>query len=175
MPHPKNPMLVQFWLWGQDALTGSLLACGFQKYQSPTGRGSSLYLKGQVGLHSAAAWLLCADGVLLYHRPGESFYWLESTDGLPELPARKKPFDSDLGLECFRPFVSVYEGWIAGQYGLDYRRQQLANLPTLARRSLDSWECWVWPVWGESKAFWPCEARSSAASSAGHCHCSRKP
>lgn len=146
-------MLVQFWLWGQDALSGQLLAYGFQKSPSPTGRGSSLYLKGEVGLHSTAAWQPWADGVLLYYRPGESFYWLESADGLPELPARRKPFDFALGVECFRPFVSAYEGWIAGRYGLNYRRQQLVNLPTLARRSLDSWERWVRPVVGEGKAF----------------------
>lgn len=153
MLHPKNPMLVQFWLWGQDALTGSLVAYGFQKNPSPTGRGSSLYLKGEVGLHSTAAWLLHSDGVLLYYRPGESFYRLESADGLPELPARRKPFDFGSGLDGFRPFVSAYEGWIAGRYGLDYRRQQLANLPRLARCSLDSWERWVRPVVAEGKAF----------------------
>ncbi|GIW35073.1 hypothetical protein [Meiothermus sp.] len=153
MPHLKNPMLVQFWLWGQDALTGSLLAYGFQKNPSPTGRGSSLYLKGQVGLHSTAAWLLRSDGVLLYHRPSESFGWLENADGLPELSARRKPCDLDAGTEYFRPFVSAYEAWIAGRYGLDYRRQQLTNLPKLARSSLDIWEHWVQPILRESKVF----------------------
>lgn len=146
-------MLVQFWLWGQDALTGILVAYGFQKNPSPTARGSSLYLKDGVGLHSSSAWLLQSDGVLLYYRPGESFYWLESADGLPELPARRKPFDFDPGLDIFRPFVSAYEGWIAGRYGLDHRRQQLANLPRLARRSRNSWERWVRPAVGEGKAF----------------------
>lgn len=153
MPHPKNPMLVQFWLWGQDALSGQLLAYGFQKSPSPTGRGSSLYLKDGVGLHSSLAWLLHSDGILLYYRPSESFYWLESADGLPELPAQRKPFDFEPGLDGFRTFVSAYEGWIAGRYGTVYRRRQLANLPRLARRSLDSWEGWVRPVVGEGKAF----------------------
>lgn len=167
-------MLVQFWLWGQDALTGNLLTYGFQKYRSPVGRGSSLYLKDRVGLHSTAAWLLRADGVLLYYRPGESFYWLESADGLPELPARRKPFDFDPGLDGFRPFVSAYESWIAGRYGQDYRRLQFANLPRLARRSLDSWERWVRPVSGESKVFSAQRARPGVPSSAGHYHCSKK-
>lgn len=136
-------MLVQFWLWGQDALSGSLLAYGFQKNPSPTGRGSSLYLKGRVGLHSTAAWLLCSGGVMFYYRPSESFYWLECADGLPELPARRKPCGLEAGSEYFRPFVTAYEAWIVGRYGRDYRRKQLMSLPKLARSSLDTWEHWV--------------------------------
>ncbi|WP_297852498.1 hypothetical protein [Meiothermus sp.] len=46
---------MQFWLWGQGALNGNLLAHGFLKNSSPTGQGSSLYLKDGVGLHSAVA------------------------------------------------------------------------------------------------------------------------
>ncbi|MCS7068970.1 MAG: hypothetical protein N2Z75_08125 [Meiothermus sp.] len=138
-----NPLPAQFWLWGQDALAGILEAYGFQKEANPTGRGSSLYLRGGLGLHSSAAWLHGVQGVVFYHRPSESFFWLQSTRGLPELPRDRKPLPLQDGMDSLHPWVYAYESWIVKRYGPDYRRRQLEQLPPLARRSLPAWQSWV--------------------------------
>jgi hypothetical protein len=38
-----SPLAVQFWLWGQDALTGDLEAQGFRKTPNPEGGARSAY------------------------------------------------------------------------------------------------------------------------------------
>jgi hypothetical protein len=125
-----SPLAVQFWLWGQDALTGDLEAQGFRKTTNPegvrvahtryasnlTGKGSSIYSKGGFGLHSSAAWLQTALGVVVYSRPKEAFFWLKSAAGLPELPAGPRELDFAAGLAQLQPFVWAYEAWILRRY-----------------------------------------------------------
>jgi len=133
-----NPLSVQFWLWGQDALRGDLAALGFRKTPNPSaGKGSSIYRKGQVGLHSSAAWLESAEGVIVYSRAREVFFWLKSPEGLPELPKERAclvqplALEFSLGLARLQPFVSVYEGWIFERYGSNYSRSY-PKLPSAA-------------------------------------------
>lgn len=107
-----SPLSVQFWLWGQDALTGDLEAQGFRKTPNPSGKGSSIYSKGGFGLHSSAAWLQTALGVVVYSRPKEAFFWLKSAAGLPELPAGPRELEFAAGLAQLQPFVWAYEARI---------------------------------------------------------------
>ncbi|WP_337867582.1 hypothetical protein [Meiothermus sp.] len=138
-----NPLSVQFWLWGQDVLAGYLEAYGFQKYLNPCGKGSSIYRKGGVGLHSSAAWLMAAHGFVVYSRPSEGFFWLEDDKTLPALPGQAILVDCGWGLEAFGTFVQTYEAWIAQHAGPAYRKDLLRNLPIAARRSRAAWEGWV--------------------------------
>ncbi|WP_299430394.1 hypothetical protein [uncultured Meiothermus sp.] len=141
-----NPLSVQFWLWGQDALRGDLEAQGFRKTSNPTGKGSSIYRWGEVGLHSSAAWLETAEGVLVYSRPREGFFGLPHADGLRELPSQPKALEFWLGLAHFQPFVSAYEAWILGCYGPKHRIKQLKQLPRAAQRCRPAWEAWICPA-----------------------------
>lgn len=141
----KNPLRVQFWLWGQDVLRGYLGAFGFDKYPSPTGRGSSLYRKGHIGLHSSAAWLGTPQGVLVYSRPAEGFFLLEDEQALPLLPPKARPVDRLWGLGALGPFVLTYEAWIAQHAAPGYRKGLLASLPPAVRRDRLAWEDWVRP------------------------------
>lgn len=138
-----NPLPVQFWLWGQDVLGGYLEAYGFQKYPNPCGKGSSIYRKGGVGLHSSAAWLAIRQGFVVYSRPKEGFFWLWDDENLPALPRLARPVDCTFGLEAIHPFVQAYEAWILQQAGPAYRKALLKNLPPAARRFRAAWEGWV--------------------------------
>lgn len=142
----QNPLTVQFWLWGQDVLAGHLEAFGFKKYPNPGGRGSSIYRKGEVGLHSSAAWLETALGVVVYSRPREGFFWLEDDKALPSLPELATPVDCTWGLEVVHSFVKAYEAWIVKHEGPAYRKALLRNLPPAARRCRAAWEGWVLPA-----------------------------
>lgn len=119
---------------------------------NPSGKGSSIYRKGEVGLHSSAAWLETAEGVMVYSRPREGFFWLKSPDGLPELPkerdclAQPQALEFSLGLARFQPFVSAYESWIFERYGPKYRIKQLKHLPRAAQRCRPAWETWIQPT-----------------------------
>jgi hypothetical protein len=142
--HPvHNPLTVQFWLWGQDVLAGYLEAFGFQKRPNPLGKGSSIYHKDGVGLHSNALWQQTPQGVLVYLRPAEGFFLLEGDSSLPALPDRAKPVDCAYGLEAVRPFVQAYEAWIVQQAGPAYRSGLLSNLPPAARRARVAWQVWI--------------------------------
>jgi hypothetical protein len=142
--HPaQNPLAVQFWLWGQDVLAGYLEAFGFRKYPNPLGKGSSIYRKEGVGLHSSAAWQKTSQGVLVYVRPAEGFFLLEDDSTLPALPRRAETINCAWGLEALHPFVEAYEAWIVQQAGLTYRKGLLSNLPPAARRARTAWEGWV--------------------------------
>jgi hypothetical protein len=139
----QNPLAVQFWLWGQDVLVGYLEAFGFRKYPNPLGKGSSIYRKEGVGLHSSAAWQKTPQGVLVYLRPAEGFFLLEDDSTLPALPGRAETVNCTWGLEALHPFVEAYEAWIVQQAGQAYRKDLLSNLLPAARRARAAWEGWV--------------------------------
>lgn len=141
-----NPLSVQFWLWGQDALAGHLEAFSFKKYPNPGGKGSSIYRKGEIGLHSSAAWLETALGVVVYSRPREGFFLLEEDKALPTLPELARPVDFTWGLEVIHSFVKVYEVWIVQHEGPVYRKALLRNLPPAARCCRATWEGWALPT-----------------------------
>ncbi len=154
-----NPLAVQFWLWGQDALAGLLQAQGFCKAPNPIRRGSSLYLRDGVGLHSSAAWLEWSGGVLVYSRPSEAFFYQDSAQGLPELNPARQPVPWAEGLAQFQPLVQAYEEGLWARLGLGYRTAQLGYLPSLARRALPAWWAWI----------------GRRPPSAGPGHCSERP
>jgi hypothetical protein len=52
----RNPMTVQFWLWGLDAIAGDLTARGFQKLPRPDHSDSSVYRLGSLHLHGHGLW-----------------------------------------------------------------------------------------------------------------------
>ncbi len=139
----RDPLSVQFWLWGQDVLAGYLEAFGFQKSPNPGGKGSSIYRKDGLGLHSSAVWLELAQGYVVYSRPWEGFFWLGDDKDLPNLSEQAQPVDCTFGLKAVRPFVQAYEAWIAQQAGPAYRDALLGKLPPAARRSRAAWEAWV--------------------------------
>jgi len=147
-----NPLTVQFWLWGQDVLSGDLVGYGFYKVPRPSVRGSSIYRMRGVGLHSSAAWLETLEGVTVYVRGREGFLWLESPDGLPELPRlgnrhnAPQELEFSVGLARFQPFVSAYEAWIYKRHGPKHRWKQLQHLPRAAQRCRPAWEIWMRPA-----------------------------
>lgn len=140
-----NPLNVQFWLWGQDVLAGYLEAFGFRRYPNASGKGSSLYRKGPIGLHSSTAWLGVAQGVLVYKRPVESFFLLEDDQSMPLLPEQARPVDRGWGLEVLRSFVVDYETWVWLYAGPAYRKMLLENSPSMLRRDRAAWERWALP------------------------------
>lgn len=126
----RNPLPVQFWLWGLDARYGDLLARGFQK--SPAQIGSSFYTLDNFRLHSSGLWLSLPVGELYYWRSEESF----SLGGqhLPRLD----------GLSLVRPFVHSYEDWLSEQRGPHYRAELLGGkLPQRIRRLKPTWQNWI--------------------------------
>ena len=141
-----NPLVVQFWLLGLDAMRGHLLSRGFSKAASPT--GSSLYTLNGLTLHSRGLWLTMPQGVLHYLRPREAFYQLS-----PEYD----PFDSGLrpppesvflkraeGLALAQPHLLEHETWIVQQHGRDARAALLRQrLPPRIRRLVPVWDVWV--------------------------------
>ena len=72
----RNPMLVQFWLWGLDAIAGDLSARGFQKLERPNGSDSSVYRLENLHLHGHGLWLETQENVLIYRRPSKAWYAL---------------------------------------------------------------------------------------------------
>jgi hypothetical protein len=109
------------------------------------GKGSSIYYKDGVGLHSSALWQKTAQGVLVYLRPAERFFLLEDDSTLPALPDQARPVDCAYGLEAVRSFVQAYEAWIAQQAGPAYRSGLLRNLPPAAQRARVAWQVWITP------------------------------
>lgn len=130
----RNPLPVQFWLWGLDARAGLLTQQGFAKTPAPI--GSSFYQRGAFKLHSSGLWLALPQGELYYWRSQESFY----LDG--------RSLRRLEGLALLRPWVVSHEREYAVACkltaDLPSRQQQLAGrLPPRIRRLKPTWEAWV--------------------------------
>lgn len=133
---------VQFWLWGQDALRADFEARGFSKTSNPTGRGSSLYRRGNLTLHSASFWLETAQGVWVYSRPKDQFYWLESAQSIPTIPATAVVLPYPEGFDQFEQYLLEHEHWIVQRYGNTDRPKLLQKLPPNARKARGVWQEW---------------------------------
>jgi hypothetical protein len=151
-----NPMTVQMWLWGLDALRGDLAARGFVKLERPNNTDSSIYCLDDLFLHGFAVWIRLPDEVLFYHRPRKAWYNLPHSasfclqhlgnGGLAWCDfARPQPIHSRLALERFRPVVLEHEQWLEQRHtGL--RQQQLAGIGSKpVRRAKKAWLEWVDP------------------------------
>jgi hypothetical protein len=150
-----NPMLVQFWLWGLDALSGDLSAKGFQKLHRPENTDSSVYALNGVHLHGHGMWLEANDELLVYRRPAQSWYALSarasvcvehfSRSGLAWCDfARPRNVPTKVALEAVRDLVRAYEAFVASRRGADWRASQLQRVTSKpVRRARKAWRAWL--------------------------------
>jgi hypothetical protein len=150
----RNPMTVQMWLWGLDALRGDLAARGFVKLERPNNTDSSIYHLENVYLHGFAVWTILPNEVLFYHRPRKAWYSLPpnanfclqhlGNSGLSWCDfARPKPIPSRVALNHFRPVVLEHEHWLE-QHHAGLRQRQLANIGSKpVRRAKKAWLEWI--------------------------------
>lgn len=133
---------VQFWLWGQDALRADFEARGFVKQPNPTERGSSLYRRGDLTLHSSGLWLEIGGEVLAYSRPKDKFFVLTGPQAAPVLPPGALEQAYAEGFTRLEGHLLEHERWIMGRYGLQDRFRLLEKLPPNARKSRAVWQGW---------------------------------
>lgn len=126
----RSPLGVEFWLLGLDAQSGLLAERGFEK-RKHDGQGSSLYVLGELTLHSSGLWLQTERGTLRFWR----------RTGLFELNGAF--FPRRQGLALITPHLLLHEAWVAHHKG-DLRERQFAahRLPTPIRRQLPLWRQW---------------------------------
>jgi hypothetical protein len=136
--------MVQFYLWGQDALRGDFVARGFTR-QGSEGNGSSLYQKDGWGLHSSGLWKQDSSGCLIFTRRSEAF-WRVGQWQFPLHPTNAEAVPLAVGLERVRDFVAEHEAWIAARYGPKDRPKYCKKLPPVSRRHLSAWEEWMGQV-----------------------------
>ena len=141
--HEKNPLTVQFWLWGIDAARGDLERRGFKRTARPTEikTKSSIYQLGALHLHSNVLWL--EDQTLLYHRGQERFFQSSKILFSLETPELEiLPFA--LGLEKTRALILEHEHYILGHRGQQYRNTlREGNAPFGVRRAWNAWQRWL--------------------------------
>ena len=150
----RNPMLVQFWLWGLDAIAGDLSARGFQKLERPNGSDSSVYRLENLHLHGHGLWLETEGKVLIYRRPSKAWYALPKSatlcvehfkgDTLAWCDfARPQRLADSNALETVRPIILEHEAWIVDCHGPQVRDRQLERvLSRPVRRARPAWREW---------------------------------
>ena len=154
-----NPMIVQMWLWGLDAMHGDLSARGFEKTPRPIKTESSVYHREGLHLHGFGLWLehhpALNEEVLIYRRPSKTWYALPAQASVciehfskgdrawcdfarPRVVAHKP------ALALMRESVLEYEAWLIAQRGCLWRTRQLERIPSRAvRRARGAWRDWL--------------------------------
>ncbi len=150
----QNPMTVQMWLWGLDAMRGDLIARGFTKKPRPDKTESSVYQLGQLSLHGYGLWLETETEILVYRRPNKSWYALPKTakvciehfaqNSLAWCDfARPRAVAHAHALAVIRPVILEYEDWLEARHG-KIRLQQLKTIPNQkVRRAVFAWRDFV--------------------------------
>ncbi len=150
----QNPMIVQMWLWGLDAIRGDLTARGFLKKPRPDNSESSIYSLEQLHLHGHGIWLETTTEILVYRRPSKNWYVLPkdtkvcfeqfSQTSLAWCNyAHPKPIPHRQALALIQPFILEYEAWLLARHG-NLRQQQLASIGTKAvKRARKAWRDFV--------------------------------
>ena len=124
----KNPLPLQFWLFGQDARLGYLSRWGFQAVE---GR---LYRAGTWWLHPLGLKL----NGLLYSRGDRAFYEVQE-DCLPPDPGPESVRLNYLkAWPRMRESLRCYEEWLS-QEAPGYRQRLLRICPPLLRPSRQHW------------------------------------
>jgi hypothetical protein len=150
----QNPMMVQMWLWGLDAMRGDLTARGFSKSPRPENSESSIYQLENLYLHGHGIWLELTNEILVYRRPSKNWYALPKTAtvcieyftknslGWCDY-ARPRAVPNRQALALIRPLILEYEQWLFERHGL-IRIQQLKTIPNQkVRRAVAAWQDFV--------------------------------
>ncbi len=154
MNQTQNPMTVQMWLWGLDAIRGDLAARGFHKLYRPNNTESSVYQLEQLHLHGYGIWLEDTEQTLVYRRPSKNWYALPKSAKVciehftqnnlawcDDARPRAVPHAQALGV--IRPMILEYENWLAARHG-NIREAQLKNIPNQkVRRAVAAWQDFV--------------------------------
>jgi hypothetical protein len=150
----QNPMTVQMWLWGLDAIRGDLTARGFTKKPRPENSESSIYSLEQLYLHGHGIWLETDTEILVYRRPSKSWYALPKTakvciehftqNSLAWCDyARPRAVAHTQALAKIRPVILEYEHWLEARHG-KIRLQQIKTIPNQkVRRAVSAWRDFV--------------------------------
>lgn len=136
----RNPLVVQFWLWGLDAASGDLR--NFAQAKHPCQRGSSIYQMGAWSVHSMGL-ALEKKPQLYYDRPAGLFY---RCDQMPAFDGQVsgRPIHRTEGLLAVHGIILEYENWISSIHGPFYREKLLAGkLPAKVRREVQAWKHWM--------------------------------
>jgi hypothetical protein len=146
----QNPMTVQMWLWGLDAIRGDLQAKGFIKTIRPSNSESSIYVQNNLYLHGHGIWLETETEILVYRRPNKNWYALPKTakvciehfaqNSLAWCDyARPKQLSHHQALAIIKPIILEYEDWLFARHG-DIRLSQLKAIPNQkVRRAVGAW------------------------------------
>jgi hypothetical protein len=124
----RNPLPLQFWLFGQDARWGFLEKWGFSQVE---GR---LYRKGDWWLHPLGLKL---EG-LLYSRAEKSFFEVAPDCIPPILDPAARRISYHRAWPRMSEHLHAYENWVQAQQP-DYRPRLLRICPPLLRPSRHHW------------------------------------
>lgn len=136
----RNPLVVQFWLWGLDAVSGDLRS--FAQAKQPCQRGSSIYQMGAWAVHSMGL-VLEGKQQLYYDRPAGTFYRCDSPPTFAG-QVSGQPIHRTEGLLAVHGIIVEYENWISSIHGPFYREKLLSGkLPARVRREVQAWKHWM--------------------------------
>ncbi len=150
----QNPMTVQMWLWGLDAIRGDLTARGFTKFARPNNSESSIYVQNNLYLHGHGIWLETDTEILVYRRPSKNWYALPKTAKVciehftqSSLAwcdfTRPKQLAHKQALAIIKPIILEYEHWLHSRHG-NIRTQQIKSIPNQkVRRAIGAWQDFV--------------------------------